>query len=232
MWQPNKLELERLEKATRLAENGVALYPARAERSHRIAEAVAAYQQQEEQGPAAASIEVLLTGRIRRLNTKGRVSFAHIEDESGRVQLFLRLNTVGEASYARIRRKLIDVDDFVQARGTMMRTRAGEISVNTQELRLISKALSPLPVVKEQRRADGSVVAYGEFSDTETRYRQRYADLAVNKAVRDIFVKRARLIKALRDFLDNEGMLEVETPILQPLYGNSTDPFFSEVSAH
>ncbi len=220
MWQANKLELERLEKAERLAESGVALYPPRAGRSHRIAEAVAAYLRQEESADAAP-IEVTLTGRIRRLNSKGRVSFAHIEDESGRVQLFLRVNSLGEESYARIRRKLIDVDDFVQARGTMMRTRAGEISVNAQELRLISKALSPLPVVKQQRQADGAIVEYGEFKDTETRYRQRYADLAVNKTVRDVFVKRAQTVKALRDFLDKEGMLEVETPILQPLYGGA-----------
>ena len=120
-----------------------------------------------------------------------------------------------------MRRKLIDVDDFVQASGEMMRTRAGEISVAVRELRLISKALTPLPVVKEQRRDDGSVIEYGEFKDVESRYRQRYADLAVNRSVRDVFVKRARTIKALRDFLDNEGMLEVETPILQPLYGGA-----------
>ena len=152
----------------------------------------------------AEDIGVTVTGRIRRLNSKGKVSFAHIEDESGRVQLFLRVNTLGEDSYELIRRKLIDVDDFVQASGTMRRTRTGEVSVNTAELRLISKALTPLPVVKEQRLADGTAIEYGEFKDTESRYRQRYADLAVNKSVRDIFVKRARTIKALRDFLDDE----------------------------
>ena len=137
------------------------------------------------------------------------------------MQLFLRVNALGAESYEQIRRKLIDVDDFVGATGALMRTRTGEISVEARELRLISKALSPLPVVKERRLDDGSIVEYGEFSDRETRYRQRYADLAVNKSVRDIFVKRARTIKALRDFLDAEGMLEVETPVLQPLYGGA-----------
>lgn len=226
MWQPTKLEIERLEKAERLQALGVELYPARAGRSHRVADAVKAFLKQEEQMKAGSSdtpapIEVSVTGRIRRLNSKGKVSFAHIEDESGRVQLFLRVNALGAATYEQIRRKLIDVDDFVQASGEMMRTRAGEISVAARELRLISKALTPLPVVKEQRRDDGSVVEYGEFKDVESRYRQRYADLAVNRTVRDVFVKRARTIKALRDFLDNEGMLEVETPILQPLYGGA-----------
>ena len=222
MWQPGKLELERLDKAKRLQERDLELYPARAGRSHRIVEAVQAYLALErEDRTEQESIEVTLAGRIRRLNTKGKVAFAHIEDESGRVQLFLRVNALGEATYELARRKLIDVDDFVQASGSMMRTRAGEISIAVQELRLISKSLSPLPVVKEQRLDDGTVIEYGEFTDVETRYRQRYADLAVNKTVRDVFVNRARTITALRDFLDGEGMLEVETPILQPLYGGA-----------
>ncbi len=226
MWQPTKLELERWEKARRLQAKGYELYPARIERTHRIADAVALFLRAETDA-ATTDIGVTVTGRIRRLNSKGKVSFAHIEDESGRVQLFLRINTLGEESYELIRRKLIDVDDFVQASGAMMRTRTGEVSVNTSELRLISKALTPLPVVKEQRRADGSVIEYGEFKDSESRYRQRYADLAVNKPVREIFVKRARAIKALREFLDGEGMLEVETPILQPLYGGAAARPFS-----
>ena len=217
MWQPNKLEKERLEKANRLEAAGVLLYPGRCQRTHSVAGAIEAFHSDE----APGSTYVSVVGRIRRLNSKGKISFAHIEDESGRVQLFLRLNALGEESYELVRRKLIDVDDFVQASGTMMRTRAGEISVDTRKLTLLSKALSPLPVVKEQRREDGSMVEYGEFKDTETRYRQRYADLAVNKSVREVFIKRARTIKALRDFLDNEGMLEVETPILQTLYGGA-----------
>ena len=228
MWQPSKLELERLEKAMRLQDRAVELYPARIERTHTIADAVAQFLRAEaasgdDDNPAsnAELVEVTVAGRIRRLNTKGKVSFAHIEDDSGRVQLFLRVNSLGEAAYEQIRRKLIEVDDFVEARGPMMRTRTGEVSVDARQLRLISKALSPLPVVKEQRRPDGTVIEYGEFKDTETRYRQRYADLAVNKSVRDIFVKRANTIKALREFLDREGMLEVETPILQPVYGGA-----------
>ncbi len=226
MWQPTKLELERLEKAERLQDRGIELYPARVERSHRIAEAVGLFLRSEADA-GDDDIAVTVTGRIRRLNSKGKVSFAHIEDESGRVQLFLRINALGEDSYELIRRKLIDIDDFVQASGTMMRTRTGEVSVNVDELRLLSKALSPLPVVKEQRLVDGAVVEYGEFKDTESRYRQRYADLAVNKSVREIFIRRARTIKALRDFLDGEGMLEVETPVLQPLYGGAAARPFS-----
>ena len=226
MWQPTKLELERLHKAQRLEAKGLELYPARIKRTQRIADAVARFLRAETDAQAE-DIGVTVTGRIRRLNSRGKVSFAHIEDESGRVQLFLRVNALGDESYELLRRKLIDVDDFVQANGTMMRTRTGEVSVNVAELRLISKALTPLPVVKEQRTAGGTVIEYGEFKDTESRYRQRYADLAVNKSVREIFVKRARAIKALRDFLDGEGMLEVETPVLQPIYGGAAARPFS-----
>lgn len=226
MWQPNKLERERLEKAERLEAQRVSLYPARVKRSHNIADALDAFAQFEASQQIAERDNqrpprVTVTGRIRRLNAKGKVSFLHIEDESGRVQLFLRVNDMDEAKYGLVRRKLIDVDDFVQASGEMMRTRAGEISVHTTDLRLLSKSMSPLPVVKEQRLDDGSVVEYGEFKDTETRYRQRYADLAVNKTVRDVFMTRAKTVKSLRDFLDDEGMLEVETPILQSLYGGA-----------
>lgn len=234
MWQPNKLEQERLEKVERLEEQNITLYPPRIKRTHTIADAIKAYQQKANEKQAYLDagndladddtqfdVVVTVTGRIRRLNVKGKVSFMHIEDETGRVQLFLRVNSLGEETYELIKRKLVDVDDFVQASGVMMTTRTGEVSVNTQSFRLISKALSPLPVVKEQELEDGTTAEYGEFKDVETRYRQRYADLAVNKDVRDVFVKRAKTIKALRDFLDNEGMLEVETPILQPIYGGA-----------
>jgi len=125
------------------------------------------------------------------------------------------------AEFALAKDKRVEMDDFVQATGTLMRTKAGEISVRVSRFSLLAKALSPLPVIKQQKLDDGAILEHGEFSDVETRYRQRYADLAVNHAVRSVFVKRAALIKAMRNFLDAEGMLEVETPILQPLYGGA-----------
>lgn len=222
MWQPNKLEAERLEKIARLEALGVDPYPRRVERTHTAAEALAAYEKMEpEDAEAAQSIEVTVCGRVRRMNVKGKLSFMHIEDESGRVQLFLRVNELGEATYDLVKEKLIDTDDFVQAKGTMMRTKAGEVSVLVHEFTLLSKSLSPLPVVKEQVLEDGSIQEYGEFSDVEQRYRQRYADLAVNRRVRDVFLKRAEVLRAIRRFMDKEGFLEVETPILQPVYGGA-----------
>lgn len=225
MWQPNKLEQERLDKLNELEARGVVAYPARVERTHTAAQAVAALEAYEKENPGAdvseTTIALTVTGRIRRVNLKGKVSFLHIEDESGRVQLFLRVNDMDEAEYNAVKDKLIDTDDFVQASGTLMRTNAGEISVRVRELKLLSKSLSPLPVIKQKTLDDGTVVEFGEFSDVETRYRQRYADLAVNADVREVFIKRAQTISALRDFFDSRGFLEVETPILQPIYGGA-----------
>ncbi len=219
MWQPNHLEQERLEKAQKLQEQQVDLYPARSQPTHTTAQAVAEFEASEAESAQAPTVTVC--GRIRRANIKGKISFMHIEDESGRLQLFLRINELGEEVYQRIKEKLIDVDDFVQASGVMMRTRTGEVSVLPTEFRLISKSLSPLPVVKQQVDDDGNITEYGEFSDVEQRYRQRYADLAVNRHVREVFRKRAQVVSSIRRFFDDEGFLEVETPILQPIYGGA-----------
>ncbi|MFN8379492.1 MAG: lysine--tRNA ligase [Anaerolineae bacterium] len=223
-WEPNRLEQERLDKLAALEAAGVNAYPARVCRTHTSAQSVAAFEEAERTAATPdeiPAIEVTVAGRIRRLNVKGKVSFLHIEDQSGRIQLFLRVNDMDEAVYALVRDKLIEVDDFVQATGTLMRTQAGEISVRVHGLSLLSKALSPLPVIKQEKLEDGTVVEHGEFTDMEARYRQRYADLAVNHDVRDVFIQRAQIVRTVRRFMDDEGLLEVETPILQPIYGGA-----------
>lgn len=220
-WQPNPLEAERLAKLERLEERGVLAYPARVSRGHRCAEACDEYERFEATGGAGSPPTVRVCGRIRRLNIKGKLSFLHIADESGRLQLLARLDALGAGNYSLIKEKLLDVDDFIEGSGPMMRTRAGEISVELRELRLLSKALSPLPVIKQQRDAAGSVIEHGAFADIETRYRRRYVDLAVNEEVREVFRQRAAIIRAIQQFLDGRGFLEVETPILQPLYGGA-----------
>jgi lysyl-tRNA synthetase class 2 len=132
----------------------------------------------------------------------------------------VRFDNVGDNTFEMVKQQL-DLGDFVQASGAMMRTRAGEVSVMVNDLALLSKALSPLPIIKEHVNEDGTIERYGAFTDVEERYRQRYADLAVNPDTREVFRKRARTVSALRQFLDGEGFLEVETPILQPLYGGA-----------
>ncbi|HML20781.1 MAG TPA: lysine--tRNA ligase [Aggregatilinea sp.] len=222
MWTPaNNLEQERLDKLNHLVENGVAPYPNRVKCTHSSQEAIRAFEAVEtEDHQTPEPVEVTVCGRIVRQNLKGKVYFAHIEDGAGRVQLFVRIDSVGEETYAMIK-DVLDMGDFVQAAGTMMRTRAGEASVLVTDLVVLSKALSPLPVIKERVTEDGQVERYGTFSDVEERYRQRYADLAVNPDTRAVFRARALTVRALRTFLDGEGFLEVETPILQPIYGGA-----------
>jgi len=215
MQEFSNLEKQRLAKLEWLREQGIDPYPGRVERTHTIAEAIAAFESAQENHEVHATV----AGRLKSVRVMGKSSFADIEDGTGRVQLFIRINEVGEASYE-LFKKGLDLGDFVGARGVMMRTRSGEISVRVQELRLLSKALSPLPVVKEQE-VDGQVVRYSAFSDVEERYRQRYADLAVNPEVRRVFWTRARIVAELRRFLDSHGFIEVETPILQPIYGGA-----------
>lgn len=222
MWQPNRLEQERVDKAQRLETANISPFPARVNRTHTAAQAIAQYEAIESvSADSAEAFEVTVCGRVRRVNIKGKVSFLHIEDGSGRVQLFLRVNDMAEADYNLAADKLVELDDFVQAAGTMMRTKAGEVSVHVREFKVLAKALSPLPVIKQAEQEDGTIIEYGEFTDVEQRYRQRYADLAVHTSVRDVFRKRAQTISAMRRFLDQEGFLEVETPVLQPLYGGA-----------
>jgi lysyl-tRNA synthetase class 2 len=213
-WQPNSLEEQRLEKLARLQAAGIDPYPLRAERTHTTAEAIAAFE-------AAGDEEVRATvaGRLVSMRDMGKTIFAHVADESGKLQLFLRRDDLGEESHS-IFKKLIDLGDFIQAGGEMFRTKMGEVSLHVREWRLLSKAISPLPVAKEQE-VDGQIVRYSAFADMEERYRQRYADLAVNPEVRDIFRTRAKLVSALRRFMDDNGFLEAETPVLQPLYGGA-----------
>ncbi|MCA9926132.1 MAG: lysine--tRNA ligase [Anaerolineales bacterium] len=215
-WEPTPLEEQRLAKLSRLREEvGINPYPLRVERTHTISKALAEF----EAAGVDEEIEVTVNGRLISSRDMGKTVFAHIEDGYGRIQLFLRRSDVGEDSH-RVFRKLIDLGDFVQAQGMLFRTRTGEISVRVQSWKLLSKAVSPLPVVKEQE-VDGEIVRYSAFANVEERYRQRYADLAVNPEVRHLFRTRAKLISALRRYFDDHDFLEVETPVLQPLYGGA-----------
>lgn len=234
VWQPNKLEQERLEKANQLEALGVEIYPRRVERTHRIHEALALLAQAEGEADSAElpPLRVTVCGRIRRVNLKGKLTFMDVEDETGRIQLFLRVNDMDESVYALVKDKLIDVDDYVQAGGILTRTKTGEPSVLVSDFKLLAKSLSPLPVIKLEKLDDGTVIEHGEFTDKETRYRQRYADLAVHDDVREVFRKRAGVISAMRRFLDDEGMLEVETPVLQPIYGGAAARPFTTYHNH
>ena len=215
-WQPSPLEQQRLVKLAQLQEElGVEAYPLRVERTHTTAEAMADFPDNE----AADPITVTVCGRLVSMRDMGKTVFAHVEDGYGRIQLFLRRGEVEEESHRQFR-KLLDLGDFVQGTGALFKTRTGEVSVRVADWKILSKAISPLPVVKEQE-VDGEMVRFSGFSNVEERYRQRYADLAVNPEVREIFKMRAQLISTIRRFFDDNDFLEVETPILQPLYGGA-----------
>lgn len=150
----------------------------------------------------------------------GNASFIELEDQTGKIQVYLRRDTLcpdeDKTLYNQVFKKHLDIGDLIGIRGNVFITKVGEISVNAKELTILSKSLRPLPVVKEK---DGKT--YDAFSDPDQRYRQRYLDLIVNPQVREAFIKRTQLTNSMRGFLNEKGYLEVETPILQPLYGGA-----------
>jgi lysyl-tRNA synthetase class 2 len=212
------LEQNRLEKVRRLLAQGIAPYPHRVQRTHTSAAALEAFAAAEAT-PASAPVTATLTGRLRSMRIMGKLAFAHIEDGAGRIQLFVQANEVGPESFELFTHEF-DLGDFVQAEGTLMRTRSGEVSLKVKQLTLIAKAITPLPAAKDQV-VEGELVRYATLSEPELRYRQRYADLAVNPEVRRIFRTRAAVVRALRDFMDDNDFIEVETPVLQPIYGGA-----------
>ncbi len=170
-----------------------------------------------------------VAGRVMSMRKMGKASFMHIQDQEGRIQLYLRKDALNE-TYDRI--KLLDIGDIIGVEGEVFRTKMGEISIKAESVEVLAKSLRPLPVVKERTTEDGTVVRYDPFSDKELRYRQRYVDMIVNPDVREVFKKRAQLIKFIRDYLDDQGYLEVETPALQPVYGGAAArPFVTHHNA-
>ncbi len=218
-------EEARREKRAQLEALGVPAHAYRFDRSHSTAEALACYDDaMGEDGPV-----VRVAGRLVALRGQGKTLFAHLEDAAGRVQLYLRRDAL-EAAWPMI--ELLDLDDYVGVEGKLFRTRAGEVSIWVANVTLLSKALRALPRGKVERLQDGSQVVHGGLVDPEVRYRQRYADFAVHPELRGTFVLRARTIAFIRRFLDERGFLEVETPVLQPLYGGaSARPFLTHHNA-
>jgi lysyl-tRNA synthetase class 2 len=162
---------------------------------------------------------VRVAGRLVAWRGHGKTAFAHLADASGRIQLYFRRDELGDAIFEQL--AMYDIGDVVGVAGPLMRTRTGEVTVRVAEVTLLAKTLRPLPYGKEEV-VDGVTVRHSGFADPEQRYRQRYADLAVHPEVRALFVARSRLVSAIRAFLDGRGFLEVETPVLQPVYGGAT----------
>lgn len=213
----NELEKIRVEKIRKLEEIGIGSYPTRSYVDSTIKHACDEFEKSEQNGNTGP-IEFTLAGRMRSLRVMGKLVFSHIEDSSGKIQLFLRVNELGDK--LQLFKDYFDLGDFVEAHGSMIRTKSGEISLLVTDFRMLAKAISPLPAAKEEL-VDGQLIRYTGLSDPEIRYRQRYADLVVNPDVKKIFRTRAKIISSLRQFLDDNDFLEVETPVLQPIYGGA-----------
>ena len=175
--------------------------------------------------------EVIIAGRMMSRRVMGKASFAELQDSKGRIQVYITRDDIcpGENKdlYNNVFKRLLDIGDFIGVKGKVFRTQTGEISVHASELKLLSKSLKPLPIVKYK---DG--VAYDKFDDPELRYRQRYVDLVVNEGVKDTFLQRATVIRTLRKVLDEAGYTEVETPTLQMIAGGaSARPFITHFNA-
>ena len=175
--------------------------------------------------------EVTIAGRVMSRRVMGKASFFELQDSGGRIQVYVTRDDISRdeagTMYSVVFKKLLDIGDIVGVRGFVFLTRTGELSVHARELTLLAKALRPLPVVKE---SDGKV--FDAFSDAGARYRQRYLDLIVNPRVKEVFVKRSRMINAIRSFWSALGCLEVDTPVLQPIPGGaSARPFVTRYNA-
>ncbi len=224
--QLSEQEIIRRESLEKLRELGINPYPAKEFKSSAsVAEVLSNFEKLE-------GSEVVLAGRMMNRRIMGSASFAELKDSTGRMQIYLNRDELAPGEdktiYNTVFKKLLDIGDIIGVKGTVFKTKVGEISVSLTELTLLSKSLKPLPVVKTD--ADGNV--HDAFSDPELRYRQRYVDLIVNDQVKDTFIKRTKITNSIREFLNNKGFLEVETPILQPIPGGAAArPFITHHNA-
>jgi len=198
----------RLEKLRMLRRQGADPFAIeRYDRTHMAEEAVSNFDQLEGK-------EVSVAGRIVSFRPMGKASFAHVQDPSGRIQVYVKAETVGPETYSLV--EALDIGDIIGARGDLGRTKTGEVTVFAKSLQVLAKSLLPIPIGKRK----GEREWYG-LQDVEQRYRQRYLDLIVNPEVRETMVKRSRIIRAVREFLHQEGFMEVETPVLQAVAGGA-----------
>ena len=197
----------RLEKLEALRKNGINPYPTKFDPSDCSFTIKSNYSQYEGK-------IVKIAGRMIALRKMGKVSFSQIMDCEGKIQIFVKKDHIGDESYANF--ELLDIGDYIGVEGAVFTTKTGEISIRVSTLKILSKSIRPLPIVKEK---NGKI--FDAFTDKEQRYRNRHLDLILNPNVKETFIKRSQIIKSIRMFLDEKGFLEVETPILQPLYGGA-----------
>jgi len=212
----HRLIKERLRKLDELKQSGINPYPSlfkKKDSAAGIKEKHAKLKKEEQ-----TKDKVAVAGRLMSFRDMGKASFCHILDATGKIQLFFRQDDLGEPAYKML--KKLDLGDFIGAEGEVFCTKTGEITVHVERFQLLTKSLRPLPE------------KFHGLQDQELRYRMRYVDLVMNPEVKEIFIKRSKTVAAIREFLTKEGYIEVETPILQPIYGGtSARPFKSKLNA-
>ena len=224
--QLNDQELRRLEELELIKKLGKNPYPQVYEKTHNSADILSAFTDE----TADQLADVTLGGRIMSIRKMGKASFFNLQDASGKIQIYLKKDDVGEETYNMF--KLLDIGDIVGVKGFAFRTKTGEVSVHTKELTLLCKSLQPLPIAKEEIDENGNKIVHDAFADKELRYRKRYVDLIVNPDIKKVFVKRSKIISEMRRYFEDHGWIEVETPVLQPIYGGATArPFVSHHNA-
>ncbi|MDO8601410.1 MAG: lysine--tRNA ligase [bacterium] len=210
----DELRAVRLKKLEAIQKAGILAYPSETKRTHKIEEALGDFAELSKQAK-----EIILVGRIKSQRGHGGVTFLDIEDGSGKIQVFLKKDGVGEKSYQFFLDNF-DIGDFIEARGTLFETKAGEKTLATADYKMLAKSLLPLPE------------KWHGLQDVEERFRKRYLDLIMNPAVKEKFILRSNIIKELRSFMEKEGFIEVETPVLQPIYGGTeAKPFKTHLNA-
>lgn len=184
----------------------------------------------DEEAGRQKEIKVSVAGRIMAIRKMGKATFCHIKDATGRIQIYIKKDDIGEDAYSVF--KLLDIGDIIGVCGYVFRTRTGEVSVHAESYQLLCKSVRPLPVVKEEVTETGEKIIHDAFADVELRYRQRYIDLIVNENVKETFVKRTRIIQSIKQTLESKNFFEVETPTLQTIYGGANaKPFITRHNA-
>ncbi|MCK5742591.1 MAG: lysine--tRNA ligase, partial [Chlorobi bacterium] len=210
----NDQEKRRFEELDAIRAQGIDPYPHSYDKTHSANDILTGFN---DEAPEALE-SVAVAGRIMSFRKMGKASFMHIMDQTGRIQIYFKKDEIPEF-YPIL--KMLDIGDFIGIKGYAFRTKMGEISVHAKEAVILSKSVKPLPIAKEETDKDGNVIIHDAFADKELRYRKRYLDLITNPNVRETFVKRSKIITEMRRYFDDNGWLEVETPILQPIYGGA-----------
>jgi lysyl-tRNA synthetase class 2 len=216
--EAENLILQRKKKLQAIGELGFETYPRKYDCTHTLAGILSEYSARTAEELSAPKVSVRVAGRVMTIRPHGKAGFAHLQTDGARLQIYVRLDAVGERDFELY--KLLDLGDIIGVEGYLFRTKTGELTVHADHLQFLAKALLPLPE------------KWHGLTDVEIRYRQRYVDLMVNADVRRIFEQRTHLVRALREFLDAEGYLEVETPMMQPLAGGAmARPFVTHHNA-